>query len=729
MRKMLLLSAVIFAAPYSVYAQTPPDSDEAPAANSPKDSDDKDSDDKTNDDAIVVTARKMDAARDSIPTSVGASQYTFSSKALEIQPSGNDASLKSVLLQAPGVTQDADGDGDIHVRNEHGNLQYRLNGVIVPESVAGATQTIDPHIANSVQLITGALPAQYGYRTAGIVALTTRTDSFDFDGDISLYGGSNGLIQPSVSIRDSVGSLNYFFSGSYSRSDMGISNPTSARTAIHDRSEEYRGFGYLSYILSDSSRITAFGGSSIGDFQIPNSAGEIANFTLNGRSTFDSTKLDQNKHSTTHYGVAAWQYTGDGLNVQIAPFVRYGKVHVTPDPNGGNLIFNGTETNLTLSSLAAGVQADASYELSPSHKLRFGLFFQNEHSQSNSITRVFAVDNSGAQSSDIPISIAQRGAKNGQLYGVYLQDEWQLADTLTLNYGLRYDAMRSYAREEQLSPRVGLVWKPSNKTTFHAGFARNFTPPPQELITSNTLSAFSGTTGAAEITLADPVLSERESEYDAGVQQQIAPGLTIGIDSYYKKKRNLLDEESLGATQLSSPFNYRSGHAWGIELSANYEHGPMTAYANIARGEEKARDIISNQFLFGADELSYIKTHDIYADHSQFWTASGGLSYSLEDGIGAFKPSIDFIYGDGLRAGDPAGIVPNGGKQQSYVQINLGLAQTIEGAKEDSGWTVRLDIINLFDKIYLLRDGSGVGAGQNEYGPRRGFFVGLKRGF
>ena len=45
------------------------------------------------------------------------------------------------------------------------------------------------------------------------------------------------------------------------------------------------------------------------------------------------------------------------------------------------------------------------------------------------------------------------------------------------------------------------------------------------------------------------------------------------------------------------------------------------------------------------------------------------------------------------------------------------------------GITLRADIINLFDKVYEIRDGSGVGVGAPQYGPRRGVFVGVSKTF
>lgn len=679
--------------------------------------------------AIVVTARRLDAARDAIDPSLGANVTALDRAALDVQPGGVDRAMKGVLLQTPGIAQDSDGDGDIHIRNEHGNVQYRLNGITVPNSFAGFGAPVDPRVAESIEVITGALPAQYGLRTAGIVSLKTRAQGFDFDGDVGVYGGGNGTFQPSFTLRDGIGSLNYFVSGSYLTNDQGISNPTASRHAIHDRTRQYRGFAYISDVLSDSSRISAFGGTSIGDFQIPNTPGLAPTFAFDGRTTFDSSKLDQNQKQQTHFGVLAYQYSGEVMDVQVAPFVRYARAHYTPDPDGGQLLFNGVDTELTQASTAYGIQADASWHGWDGHTIRFGGFWQHDKTRTDSLNRVFPLDASGNQATDIPKTIPVVQAALGNTYSAYLQDEWKLSDAITVNYGVRYDLFDGIVREHQWSPRASVVFHPSGGFTLHAGYARNFTPPPQELIAGGTLTAFAGTTGAAPTQTADPVRAERQHSFDIGVQQVIGGRLTLGLDAYYKLARNLLDEEHFGSTLIQSPFNYDKSKGWGVEASANFEHGPVEAYVNVARGQQKARRIVSNQFFFDSAELDYIDRHYIFTDHSQKWTVSGGGALRLQDGLGKLQPSVDFIYGSGLRAEDPAGIVPNGGTQKGYVQVNAGIMQVIGGTEEDKNWSVRLDVTNLFDKKYLIHDGSGVGAGQPEYGPRRAVFVGVRKSF
>jgi len=683
---------------------------------------------------IVITGRRLDVARDAITPSLGASQYTFNREALEKQPGGTNLSLNKSLLQAPGVTQDS--YGTIHVRNEHANLQYRLNGVIVPEAISGFGTTFDPRIASSIQLITGTLPAQYGYRTAGVINFKTQSGTLDNGGEIGAYGGSFGWFEPSAMIRGSTGDLSYFVSGSYLRNDIGIENPLPTHTPIHDRTTQIRPFAYVSDVLSPSSRISVFAGSFIGHFQIPDVTGVQQGFDVNGVDTFDAAKLDQNQREITHYGVATYQYAGNAFNFQIAPFIRYSQTKFTTDPNRGDVILTGFADAARLSSLASGVQADGSYDIGGNHTVRFGLFFQNEHTTSKVVSTVLPSNDCHGDpncaivpTSDVPFTITDQGHKTGQLYGIYLQDEWKLTPKLTLNYGARYDMVRAFTKESQLSPRANLVWNATPLTTVHLGYARNFTPPPQELISPATVTLFNNTTKQSEVRFGDPVKAEREHYFDGGIEQRFKGGFKLALDGYYKIKRNLLDEGQFGSSLVLSPFNYAKGYAWGIELSGNYTHGPLDLYANIARGQEKGKDIVSAQYFFAPDELQYIANHWIFTDHSQKVTASGGGSYTFKDALGTLVPTMDFVYGSGLRTDDPNGIVPNGGELPGYWVFNAGISQNFSGPGALKGLQIRADVLNLFDRKYQLRSGTGVGVGAPQWGQRRGFFVGVTKTF
>src|SRR5262249_49091601 len=82
---------------------------------------------------LDVIARQLDIARSGIQPSLGASVYELGRQAIETQPQGDNQPFNQLLLQAPGVAQDS--FGQLHVRGDHANLQFRLNGVQLPEGI------------------------------------------------------------------------------------------------------------------------------------------------------------------------------------------------------------------------------------------------------------------------------------------------------------------------------------------------------------------------------------------------------------------------------------------------------------------------------------------------------------------------------------------------------------------------------------------------------------------
>jgi outer membrane receptor protein involved in Fe transport len=333
---------------------------------------------------------------------------------------------------------------------------------------------------------------------------------------------------------------------------------------------------------------------------------------------------------------------------------------------------------------------------------------------------VLPVDAAGVQTSPTPLSIAENGVKNGRVLSLFAQDEWTLTPALTVNYGLRYDTFSAYVSEHQLSPRLNAVWKPGAGTTVHVGYARYFTPPPFELVGNETVALFRGTTAEPPGTRNDTPRAERADYFDVGVEQKVGR-LTLGLDTYDKRSTNLIDEGQFGAPIIQTPFNYAQGRQRGVELSGSYLQGPFSAYASLALAKAEGRHIVSSQFNFDPADLAYIATHFIPLDHDQRVTASAGATYRWRGSV----ISGDVIYGSGLRA---AGETPNGLKLPQYAQVNVGLSHEFElprlGRLE-----ARADIINLFDSRYILRNGSGIGVGAPQYGPRRGLFGGLTKSF
>jgi outer membrane receptor protein involved in Fe transport len=297
---------------------------------------------------------------------------------------------------------------------------------------------------------------------------------------------------------------------------------------------------------------------------------------------------------------------------------------------------------------------------------------------------------------------------------------------VTLNYGARFDIYdASFDNENQVSPRVNLIYQPTDATTLHAGYARYFTPPPLENVPSGNVTAFNGTANQAP---SGPpygsVKAERANYFDVGISQKLAPGLQVGVDGYYKNSVNQLDDGLFGQTLILQAFNYAEGRIHGVEFTASYTTGGFSTYANVAYSVAQGQDWNSAQFLFDPNDAAYVKNNWIYLDHDQTVTGSFGASYLWKHDCGSTRFFVDALYGSGLRtdATAPDGSnIPNGGTVPAYYTVSLGVEEVFKIAGKNR-LKARLDVVNVTDNVYELRDGQGVGVNAAQYGMRRGFF-------
>jgi outer membrane receptor protein involved in Fe transport len=679
---------------------------------------------------ITVTATRLDEARSSIQPSLGATTYDFTSRTIANVPQGENAPLNQVLLRAPGVVQDS--FGQIHVRGDHANVQYRLDGVQLPEGLSLFNNILATRYADQMSLLTGALPAQYGLHTAGIVDITVKSGTTNPGGEVSVTGGSRDYSQPAFSYGGRTGAIDYFAAGQYIHNGLGIENPTSSFSPIHDDTDQWYGLAKITGIVDDNTRLALIVGGASSAFQIPNSPNQTANFAVNGQTDFNSAILDQRQWEQSYFAIASLQKSYQDVNFQLSGFARYSKLSYQPD-QFGDLAFNGIAPWTQRTSFATGVQGDGSWKALDKHTLRGGFLVQRErataNTQGNTLLQVLS-DPSDPTSdlvpSDQPFGFTDSSDLTGWTYSVYLQDEWRIVPTVTVNFGLRFDAITSPTQENQFSPRINVVWQPDEMFTFRVGYSRYFTPPPLLQVSGNSIATLAGTVAAPEVTTNDPVRAERADYFDVGVTAKPLRGLTVGLSAYYKIAQNLLDEGQFGAPISLTSFNYGNAIVKGVEFAASYDEGPWSVYFNGAFGNGIGTNINSAQFNFGQAELAYIANHYITLDHSQGWTMSSGAAYTFNrDKDWATKVSTDMLYGSGLRT---TVVTPNDLSLPGYAVVNASLVQKIPIGL-GKGTQIRFDAINLFDNSYQIRDGQGVGVGAPQFGQRRTFLLGLTQKF
>src|ERR1700756_3042228 len=567
---------------------------------------------------ITITAQRLNEVRQEIETRTGASTYTITSDAIAATPGGENVQMNQVLLQAPGVVQDS--FGQLHVRGDHNDLQYRLNGIILPEGISVFSQTLSPRLISSLSLITGALPAEYGLRTAGIIDLSTNSGLLQPGGTVSVYGGSFGTFEPAVEYGGSSGSFSYYMTGDYKVNDLGIESPDGSANPLHDHSKQGHGFAYFEDILDPNNRLSLILGTSDDSFEIPNQRGlqPGAGLTVNGQTMFLSDNLNDTQHEAAQYAVLSWQHSQGPLNWQTSLSARYTTLHFAPDLLG-DLLYNGIAQDAYKSDTALGWQTDGSYQAGDAHTVRAGFYLQHDSARSNTASQVLPVDPvTGVQTTDVPQVVIDNGTQSQSIESVYLQDEWKVLSPLTINYGLRFDHYSAYSSGSQLSPRVNFVWQLAEGTTVHGGYSRYFTPPPFELIGSQTLTKFLNTTALppGSVTLDSSPIAARANYYDFGIQQKLLDkALTLGVDSFYEQAAHLIDEGQFGAPIILTPFNYRYGLIGGVEFSANYAVKDFSAYGNVSFQAAHGKQWESSQFNFSPADFDYVSQNYIHLDH------------------------------------------------------------------------------------------------------------------
>ncbi len=663
-----------------------------------------------------VTASKLEKSRNNLSPKTGSSSFSFDEQDIENLPQGQATPLNQVLLRAPSAV--ANSQNQVHIRGDHGNLQYRINGVMLPEGVNGFGQTLDTHFAQSVELLTGAMPAQYGLRTAGVVDIKTKNGAALKGGRSEFTIGGNDMLRYNQQQGGTKGNLDYYVSATYMQNSRGIESTTAARNSAHNDTSQDNVFGYFSYILDASKRLSFIVSNYTNRFQIPNNPNQDPAYNLTN-ATANSNYLNQKQVDSGRFAIATLQGVSDSdVDYQVSLFSRYSNLQFKPDYNG-DLIFNGIASSLNRTSFANGVQGDFSKTLDDKNTLRYGFYASNDQVKSNSENSVFELDNSGAQTSTDPFRVDENSTKNSQLYSLYLQNEWRPIEKLTLNYGGRFDASRAYVNEWQLSPRFGAVYDLTSDTKIHAGYARYFTPPPTSSISETVRARFANTSNASESENNSKVKAERTNYFDLGIAHKVGKHLTLSLDGYYKQVKNLLDEHQFGNSLIYTPFNYQEGKAYGLEFKADYQKDNFAAYMNLATQRAYAKNIISGQYIHDAEELSHISQHYVNLDHVQTFTGTLGSSYNFY----GTKFSGDMLYGSGLRTGDN-----NSNTMPAYVIFNASVARDFSLPMIEKV-NLRLAATNLTDKVYQYSNGSGIGISASQYAQRRTFYLIVSKSF
>ncbi len=658
---------------------------------------------------LPVQATELNRQNGLSPT--GNNKYTMTAKDITNLPEGDSTPLNDVMLQMPGVALDQ--NQEIHIRGEHMGIQYQMNGIMLPLDIntdPTFTQLLNATFVKSVSLLDGVLPAQYGYRTSGVIDIQTKDGCGDSHNNATIFGGQRDTAQGNFQLRGCDGNFSYYLTGQFLQSNLGFSSAAPAPDPIHDAVTQGQGFAYLTYALNSTTKLSLISGMTLSFNQFPNQPNQPPQYQLDhiDPALYPSSDINSGLNQQDYYGVLALNGTiGAKADYQLAYSAHYNTQSFYPDPIG-DLIYQGIASKVFTSDLSNSLQGDVTYRLGESHQLRGGFYLGEYGVESDQTSEVFPITMGVPQTR--PVSHTANLNKINLVYGVYLQDTWQITNQVSVNFGSRWDRVTGFTVDSQFSPTVNVVYTPRVDTTLHAGFARNFQVPNFQNVSPGISRLLAGTSGAVGLDLNGRTEPFAETDYtwDIGFTHQITPELAFAQDNYFRIDRHYLDEGQFGFVPIDAPFNYVRGYGGGTENSLTYNLENFTGRINVFVAREEDIGVASGQYNFPVEENSFIDRHYIVLDHTPLVGASGGAAYRWRD----YQFTFDGLFSSGLRGG-----FANQTQLPKVWQFNLSGARDfmIPGLGK---FTNRIVLMNIFDRTNLIRPASGIGVFQAAYGPR-----------
>lgn len=594
--------------------------------------------------------------------------------------------------------------GEVHIRGQHAEYSYYVDGVPVPAGISGSlNELFDPEVVNQISFQTGGWDAEYGNKNAAIVNVTTRIPAGGFHGEVGSYVGTydastttsgRGFNGQSLSLSTNNGPWGFFVSGARQSSDMRrepviFDTLTSKVVNFHNQGTDYFGFGKIQFTPSTHDIFSLDLSSSRTRFQVP--------FDTSGNTVNDDRQTDVNSFANL-----GWRHQFGGQDSSAAGnadlfgalFYRHGTLDYVPgNVDTPQFVFFPDPTQYNLAENRQfntyGVKLD--YTIHPQHELEFKVGTQS--SATNGHEDFVTTDVNGNHGP------ASNSGLKGYDVGVYAQTAYAPVEQFEIRTGVRYDGHNApfAGTQSQVSPRIRLNFFPSPSTTLYAYYGRLFIPTNVEDLRAITSVAQGGTT-------AQPTIPERDNFYELGLVQRLPAGINLKLSGYRKDSRPGIDDNTVPGSAIVTSVNIADVHITGIESVLELRpQGSFTGYVNAALNHAYGRGPITGGFFPEDTPQGYFDL-----DHDQRLSVAGTATYSLN----RFYVSGTGIYGSGLTNGvDPAACDCSYGT--GLFAFNRGIkvpASTIfnfsAGYSLVAGTSVirpELYIENAFNKKYLLK--------------------------
>ncbi len=599
-----------------------------------------------------------------------------SSSSTEISPktisalAGSD-NLSKILYTVPGAVQGP--FGEVHFRGAHTEITYRIDGVNIPSAVSGSfSDILDPQDIQSIDVMTGGYPAEYGNSLAGVVNITTRQHP---EKEIGIKEGNFNTHSINFNVSGNKSAFTYALSGISYITGRGIDTPVI--NPIHDELIKHALFGNFSYMIDNDDRLSVLLYGNISQYQIPNTDMQQAfgvNDNQNESNDYETILWHHNFRSDSNLVVSVYR-RGSTLGYDGSPADLY----------GGTLTSPAYLNNVAESFLGYGAQANYTNEVIKHNQIKAGISYK------------YLINKQGFFLAESPQSYPpffDNHTDSGFEYSGYAQDELHY-DPVTVNAGLRYDYINEYVTADQLSPRIGIAVKLFKTNSIHGYYGRFFQPAPFENIHVNSIPMF------ANQNMSIPLQPEKDNYFEVGDQQMITGYLLAKLTWYYKLMTNVIDYNQLLNSNIYVPYNIQSGYTRGFEFSIkSREVDGLSGEFNIAWERSQGKGAITG----GLFTVEPVPPGYFYFDHDQTYTSSALINYRYR----RFWSTLDLEYGSGL----PYGYNPATG-DVNYLRVP---PHTIAGINAGYNFdkefylgksVIELDIGNILNTSYLINQQNG----------------------
>ena len=527
--------------------------------------------------------------------------------------------IQDVVATLPGWA--AEDNGLLHIRGIDDGFLYVIDGVPVYERI-DQLSGLGPDLSSvdSVSVISGYIPAEFGYKAGGVIDVRSKSASEHWTASAQIEQAINDGLSGGASAGGRLGANTTLQIGGVGQRSSRFLDPVHPDN-LHNRGHANSTAGQLAWAPVTRDRLNASWGAGRASYQVPNTGAQQA------------AGQDQRQEILQRHVTASWQRTWSPATVsQVSAYARRAGSQLSSSPHDTPLVASADRSLGRAGAIAAVTHQRRS------HLLKSGVEIQRlalDEAFQFAVTDEDAAEEAGFSGAALDFNLGRpfvfAGSATPTLWSVFVQDDWQASSTLTVSAGVRYDVSRLLLDRHQWSPRLGAAYRAGPSTIVRGSLSRFFQPPqPENLLLSSSEQARQLSPFVADDAGGGAALEpERQWAAELGVEHWLGRRLRFDAAIWYRAIREVGDPNVFAGTTIIFPNAVATGRARGIDVRLEMpRRGGWAGYLNAAAGRViQAGPITGGLFL--EDEIGDLGDgEDFVPDHDQRLVLGGGVTWA-----------------------------------------------------------------------------------------------------